>query len=181
MWDTHVISPQIHVCEQHMHRGEMALICCKAHLCDDEGAHCTWDMILSHVIKVEKIKIKIWLGLMDRLQAWRASWRLWSDKPRGGEAWARLGADGWWQRWKASEVKIDEPTRSRDDMKWTISFVIKVGACVASTSEEMEWNGQGKGITYRAFHFTGHRCVEKFMIGIRIDNRTIKSGKLVCI
>jgi hypothetical protein len=56
-----------------------------------------------------------------------------------------------------------------------------VGACVASTMEEMEWNTQGKGITYRAFHFTGHRCVEKFMIRFRIDDRTIKRGKLVCI
>ena len=26
------------------------------------------------------------LGLMDQLQAWRASRRLWSDGPRGGEA-----------------------------------------------------------------------------------------------
>jgi hypothetical protein len=32
-----------------------------------------------------------------------------------------------------------------------------VGACVASTLEEMEWIAQGKGIIYRAFHFTGHR------------------------
>ena len=60
-------------------------------------------------------------------------------------------------------------------------IVDHVGACVASTLEEMELNAQGKGITYRAFHFTGHRCVEKFMTGIRIDGRTIKRGKLVCI
>ena len=31
------------------------------------------------------------------------------------------------------------------------------------------------------FHFAGHRCVEKFMTGFRIDGRTIKRGKLVCI
>jgi hypothetical protein len=42
-------------------------------------------------------------------------------------------------------------------MKWIISFVMIVGACVASTLEEMEWNAQGKGITYRAFHFTSLR------------------------
>jgi hypothetical protein len=42
-----------------------------------------------------------------------------------------------------------------------------VGACVASTLEEIEWNAQGKGITYRAFHFTDHRCVEKFMTSLR--------------
>ena len=56
-----------------------------------------------------------------------------------------------------------------------------VGACAASTMEEMKWNVQDKGITYRAFHFTGHRSVEKFMTGFRIDGRTIKRGKLVCI
>jgi hypothetical protein len=31
------------------------------------------------------------------------------------------------------------------------------------------------------FNFTGHRCIEKLMIGFRIDSRTIKRGKLVCI
>jgi hypothetical protein len=56
-----------------------------------------------------------------------------------------------------------------------------VGACIASALEEMEWNVQDKGITYRAFHFTGHRCVEKFMTEFRIDGRTFKRGKLVCI
>ena len=56
-----------------------------------------------------------------------------------------------------------------------------VGACVASILKEMEWNAQGKGITYRAFHFTGYRCVDKFMTRFRIDGRTIKRGKLVYI
>jgi hypothetical protein len=60
-------------------------------------------------------------------------------------------------------------------------IVDRVGACVASTLEEMEWNAQGKGVAYRAFHFTGHRCVEKFMTGFMIDDRTIKRDKLVCI
>ena len=36
------------------------------------------------------------------------------------------------------------------------------------------WNVHGKGITYRAFYFTDHRCVEKFMTGFRIDSHTIK-------
>jgi hypothetical protein len=33
----------------------------------------------------------------------------------------------------------------------------------------------------RAFHFTNHRCVEKFMTEFRIDGHTIKRGRLVCI
>jgi hypothetical protein len=60
-------------------------------------------------------------------------------------------------------------------------IVDHIGACVALTLEELEWNAQGKGVTNRAFHFTSHRCIEKFMIGFRIDRRTIKRGKLICI
>ena len=44
--------------------------------------------------------------------------------------------------------------RSRDDIKWIISFVMEVGACVASTMEEMKWNAEGKGMIYRTFYFT---------------------------
>jgi len=31
------------------------------------------------------------------------------------------------------------------------------------------------------FHFTGHRYVKKFMTEFRIDDCTVKRGKLVCI
>jgi hypothetical protein len=58
-------------------------------------------------------------------------------------------------------------------------LLIKFGACVASTLEEMERNAQGKGITYRVFHFTGYRCVEKFMTVFRIDSCSIKRGNLL--
>ena len=30
------------------------------------------------------------------------------------------------------------------------------------------------------FYFIGHRCVEMLMTRFRIDDRTIKRGKLVC-
>jgi len=33
---------------------------------------------------------------------------------------------------------------------------MEVGAYVASTFKKMKWNAQGKGMTCRAFHFTGH-------------------------
>jgi hypothetical protein len=42
--------------------------------------------------------------------------------------------------------RLIKPIRSRDDIKWIISFVDCVGACVASILEEMEWNAQGKRI-----------------------------------
>ena len=62
-----------------------------------------------------------------------------------------------------------------DNIIWCL-----VGARVASTSKEMEWNAQGKGI------FVGHFIspvigVEKLMTRFRIDGYTIKRGKLVCI
>jgi len=59
--------------------------------------------------------------------------------------------------------------------------LMEFGACVASIFGKMKWNVQGKGMTCRAFHFTGHRCVKKCMTGFRIDGRTIKRGKLVYI
>ena len=48
----------------------------------------------------------------------------------------------------------EEQVRSRsmdqkpcDDMEWIISLYDRVDACVASTSTEMEWKAEGKGIT----------------------------------
>jgi hypothetical protein len=58
---------------------------------------------------------------------------------------------------------------------------MKVDAYVTSTLEEMKWNTQGKDITCRAFHFTGQRSCRECMTRFRIDGRTIKRGKLVCI
>ena len=47
---------------------------------------------------------------------------------------------------KASEVKIDEPTRSRDDMKWIISFVIWL--VHALHQHRRRWNGMRKVKVY---------------------------------
>ena len=56
-----------------------------------------------------------------------------------------------------------------------------VGACVASTMEEIEWNAQGKGIFVGYFISSVKGCVEKYITGFMIDGRTIKRSKLVCI
>ena len=66
-------------------------------------------------------------------------------------------------------------------MKWIILFGVLVGACVASTSKEMEWNAQGKGIFAGHFISLVKGCIEKCMTGFRIDGCTIKRSKLVCI
>ena len=60
----------------------MAWRCCKAHTCDDEGAHCTRDMTLSHVIKGREDQDKTWLdgpvasvkGKLEALERWTV-WR----------------------------------------------------------------------------------------------------------
>jgi hypothetical protein len=59
--------------------------------------------------------------------------------------------------------------------------LIKVGAWVASTLEDMKWNAQGKGIFVGHFILPIKGCVEKCMTGFRIDGHTIKRGKFVCI
>jgi hypothetical protein len=51
--------------------------------------------------------------------------------------------------------------------------------CINDGGDEMECTRQR--YIYRVFHFTGHRCVEKFMTEFMVDGRTIKRGKLVCI
>jgi hypothetical protein len=51
--------------------------------------------------------------------------------------------------------------------------------CINNGGDEMECARQR--YICKAFHFIGHRCIEKFMTEFRIDGRTIKRGKLVCI
>ena len=60
-------------------------------------------------------------------------------------------------------------------------IVDHVGACVASISEEDEIEYVRQRYICRVFHFTGHRCIEKFTTGFMLDGRTLKRGKLVCI
>ena len=65
-------------------------------------------------------------------------------------------------------------------MKLIISFMIWLVHVLHQ--HWRRWNGMCKAKVYPgAFHFTGHRCVEKLMTGFRIDGCTIKRGKLVCI
>ena len=65
-------------------------------------------------------------------------------------------------------------------MKWIKSFMIdRCMCCINIRGDGMEYVRQR--YICRVFHFTGHKCVEKFMTGFRIDSRTIKRGKLVGI
>ena len=69
--------------------------------------------------KVEKIKTR--LGLMDRLQG-----------EGQVETWRR-----WTEAMVKSEVKIDEPSGSCDDMKWIISFEDQ-GWCMCCINTKLE-------------------------------------------
>ena len=177
MWYTQVISPHVHLCEQLMpwRWRWLGFVARLTHVMKELIAYETWHWVMWLRWRRSRQDLPWWTGCKYEGQIGG----FWSDGPRGGEAWARLGANGWRQWWKASEVKINEPTRSRDDIKWIILFVIWLVHVLHQ--HWRRWNGMRKAITYRVFYFNGHRCVEKFMTGFRIDGRTIKRGKLVCI
>jgi hypothetical protein len=61
------------------------------------------------------------------------------------------------------------------------TIVDHVGACVASTSEELEWKCARQRYNLGYFISPVEGCVEKCITRFRIDGRTIKRGKLVCI
>jgi hypothetical protein len=130
-----------------------------------EGGYCTWDMTWSHVTKVEKIKMR--LGLMVRLLGWRTSCDGLAPKDRGnGE----------------EQVRSRSMNQYGHVMIWSGSYHLWYGWCMCCI------NVGGDGVECARqrynlgnFYFTGHRCVEKLMTGFRIDGRTIKRGKLICI
>jgi hypothetical protein len=87
--------------------------------------------------------------------------------------------------WSNGEEEVSSRSMNQQGcvMIWSGSYhlLIKVGACVASTLEEMKRNAQGKGIFVGHFISPVQGCVEKCMTYFRIDGRTIKRGKFVCI
>jgi hypothetical protein len=66
-------------------------------------------------------------------------------------------------------------------MKCIISLLIVLVHVLHRHLEKMERNAQVQRYNLGHFYFTGHRYEEKFITGFRIDGRTIKWGKLVCI
>ena len=115
----------------------------------------------------------------------------------GGEAWAKT-----WRQWTKAMVKSklswDRWTnRSHDDVKWIISFnedqakcwlmmMIKMlngGWCLCGINILGRWKEMCKAKIWLVGHFISpvKGYVEKCMTGFRIDSRTIKRSKLVCI
>ena len=89
-------------------------------------------MTLSHVIKVEKIKDMTWVdGPLASVKGKLSDDLAPMDRGNGEEQVKSRSMNQYGQWWY--EV---------DHIIWWL-----VGACVASTMEEMEWNAQGKGIT----------------------------------
>ena len=121
---------------------------------------------------------KMRLGLMDRLQVWRASERLWSEGPR---VTVKLEQD----LAPMDRGNGEEQVRSRSMnqyghvMIWSGSYHLVIGWCMCCINiggDGMESARQRYNLG--VFHFTGHRCVEKYMTGFRIDGRTIKRANL---
>ena len=113
-------------------------------------------------------KIKTRLGLMDRLQAWRASWRLWSDGPRGDEVWARFGTNG--RRPGEKQVRLRSMHQQGHMMIWRGSYHLWYGWCMCCINDEgdgMECARQR--YICRAFHFTGQRLCRE--VHDRVSNR----------
>jgi hypothetical protein len=151
MWDTQVISPQVHVCEQHM--------------------PWRWKW-LGNVVKLTQVMMKelianeTWHWVM--WSRWRRSWHdlaWWASCKSEGQVGGFGAMDRVAVKLKQDLAPMDE---GNGESKWSqdrwtnmitwwydVDHIIvdHVGACVASTLKEMEWNAQGKGITYGiSFH-----------------------------
>jgi hypothetical protein len=179
MWDTQEIVHRYMCVSNICLTVKMARRCCKAYTCVDEGTHCTWDMTLSHVIKVEKIKT--WLGLMDWLQAWRASRKLRNKGPR---VTVKLEQDLTPMDRRNDEEQVKSRLMNQYDhvMIWSGSYhcwSCWCMCCIDIGGVEMKCTRQRYNLGNFIPPVKG--CVEKCMTGFRIDDRTIKRGKLVCI
>jgi hypothetical protein len=150
---------------------------------------------LAHMMMEELIAHAIWHWVM--WSSWRRSrhdlawWTSCKYEGQVGGFEARDHVWRWslsktWRRWTDAMVKSKwSQDRWTNMILWWYEvdhiIVDHVGACVASTSEELEWKCARQ--RYNLGHFISpvKGYVEKCMAGFRIDGRTIKTGKLVCI
>jgi hypothetical protein len=120
MWDTQVTSPQVHVCEQHMpwRRKWLGDVAKPTHVMMKELiAYETWNGVMwlrwrrsrQDLARQTSCKCE---GQVNGFEARDCMWR-WSLS----KTWCR-----WTDAMVKSEVKINEPIWSCDDMKWIISF-----------------------------------------------------------
>jgi hypothetical protein len=134
---------------------------------------------LAHVMK-ELISYETWHEVM---------WLRWRRSKQDLAWWTGCKSEGQVED-LASMVRGngEEQVKSRSMnqhghvMIWSGSYHLVIGWCMCCINIEgdgMECLRQRYNL--RAFYLTGHRCVEKFMTRFRIDGRTIKRGKLICI
>jgi hypothetical protein len=85
--------------------------------------------------------------------------------------------------WCNGEEQVRSRTMDQGHMMiWSGSYHLWYGWCMCWINvggDGVECARQRYNLGH--FHFTGHRCVEKLMTGFRINGRTIKRGKLICI
>ena len=152
-------------------------------------------MTWSHVTKVEKIKTR--LGLMDRLQWWRASqgfeatnhmWRgsLSKDLAPIDKATmkSKLSWD-WWTNKVTWWYEVDHIFQGRSSKVLTYDDNQKAWSRLVLVWHQHlgRWNRMRKAKVWLLGHFISpvKGYVEKCMTRFRIDGRTIKRGKLICI
>jgi hypothetical protein len=146
MRDTQVISPQVHVCEKHMPwrwkwLGDVAKL---AHVMMEElTTRETWHWVMWSRSRRSRHDLAWLTGCKceGQVRGFEARDRMW---------WWSLSKT--WRRWTNATVKSKwGQDRWTNTVMWwyEVNYIIwwLVGACVASTSKEMEWNTQGKGIT----------------------------------
>jgi hypothetical protein len=177
MWDTQVISLQVHLCEQLM------------------PWRWRW---LGFVVKLTHV--------LKELIAYEWHWVMWLRRRRSRQdlAWwtgcKREGQVGGFGAIDRVAVKLEQDLAPMDEgndekqvrsrsmnqqghvMIWSRSYHLWYGwcmCCISDGGDKIECARQS--YICRAFYFTGHICIEKVMTGFKIDDRTIKKGKLICI
>jgi hypothetical protein len=122
---------------------------------------------------------KAWLE--NWLQVWRASQRLWSE---GSHVMVKLKQDlaSMDRRNGEEQVRSRLMNQYSHVMIWSGSYHLVIGWCLCCINIE----GDGMKCARQRYNLGNfislvEGCVEKFITGFRIDGRTIKRGKLVCI
>jgi hypothetical protein len=173
-----VISPHVHVCEQHMPwrwkwLGDVVKL---AHVMMEEFiARETW-----HWVMWPRWRRSRW-GLASWLQVWRSSRRLWSEGPY---VMVKLEQDLALmdQHNGKKQVRSRSMNQYGHVMIWSGPYHLMIGwcmCCINIKGDGMECARQRYNLGHFILSVKG--CVEKCMTRFRIDGHTIKRGKLVCI
>ena len=167
-------------------------------------------MLCSYSVIEELIAYETWHGVMwPKWRRSRQGLAWWTGCNGEGQVKAlkRGTARRWslgkiWRRWTEATVKSEQgQDRWTKEVMWWygVDHIIQERSSQVLTHDDDQkawwslvlvwhqhlgrWNGMRKAKVWLVGHFISpvKGCVEKCMTGFRIDGRTIKRGKLVCI